>query len=124
MALNFNRFSINSQQCVKKCDFDRQFLSHSYLLKFFFKFNNNSGNQKLKAWTFQLGKNYFCMLNIERPIAHQSSNTFFLISQASTYQSFSCPTSRYRSFGCQTPTYMSFAVELLYISPLLSNSYI
>ena len=32
----------------------------------------------LKAWSFQLRKNYFCMLNIERPIAHQSSITFFL----------------------------------------------
>ena len=47
--------------------------------KFFFKFYNNGGNQKLKAWSFQLRKNYFCMLNIERPIAHQSSITFFLI---------------------------------------------
>ena len=32
----------------------------------------------LKAWSFQLRKNYICMLNIERPIAHQSSITFFL----------------------------------------------
>ena len=29
------------------------------------------------AWSFQLRKNYFCMLNIECPIAHQSSITFF-----------------------------------------------
>ena len=33
----------------------------------------------LKAWSFQLRKNYFCMLNIECPIAHQSSINFFLI---------------------------------------------
>ena len=33
----------------------------------------------LKAWSFQLHKNYFCMLNIEHNIAHQSSITFFLI---------------------------------------------
>ena len=32
----------------------------------------------LKARSFQLRKNYFCMLNIEHPIAHQSSITFFL----------------------------------------------
>ena len=44
-----------------------------------FKFYNNGGNQKLKAWSFQPGKNYFCMLNIERPITHQSSITFFFI---------------------------------------------
>ena len=37
------------------------------------------GNQKLKAWNFQLRKNYFCMLNVEHPIAHQSSITFFFI---------------------------------------------
>ena len=36
--------------------------------KFFFKFYNNGGNQK----------NYFCMLNIECPIARQSSITIFL----------------------------------------------
>ena len=30
----------------------------------FLKFDNNSGNQKLEAWSFQLGKNYFCLLNI------------------------------------------------------------
>ena len=32
----------------------------------------------LKAWSFQLRKNYFFMLNIKRPIAHQSSISFFL----------------------------------------------
>ena len=42
---------------------------------FFFQFYNNGDNQKLKAWSFQLCKDYFCMLNIERPIAHQSSIT-------------------------------------------------
>ena len=47
--------------------------------EFFFKFYNKSGNQKLKARSFQLRKNYFCMLNIERRIAHQSSITLFLI---------------------------------------------
>ena len=47
--------------------------------QFFFKFYNNGGNQKLKASSFQLRKNYFCMLNIKCPIAHQSSITFFLI---------------------------------------------
>ena len=31
---------------------------------FVFKFYSNGGNQKLKAWSFQLRKNYFCMLNI------------------------------------------------------------
>ena len=46
---------------------------------FFFKFYNNGGNQKLKAWSFQLCKNYFRMLNIEPHIAHQSSITFCLI---------------------------------------------
>ena len=46
---------------------------------FFFKFHNNGDNQKLKAWSLQLRKNPFCMLNIQRPIAHQSSITFFLI---------------------------------------------
>ena len=44
---------------------------------FFFKFYNNSENQKLKTWSFQLRKNYRCMLNIERPVANQSSITFF-----------------------------------------------
>ena len=44
---------------------------------FFFKLYNNGGNQKLKAWSFQLRKNYFYTLNIERLIAHQSSITFF-----------------------------------------------
>ena len=39
---------------------------------------NDGGNQKLKAWSFQLLKNYFYMLNIERPKAHQSLITFFL----------------------------------------------
>ena len=33
----------------------------------------------LKAWCFQIRKNYFCMLNFDRPIAHQSSITFFFI---------------------------------------------
>ena len=33
----------------------------------------------LKAWSFQLRKNYLYTLNIERLIAHQSSITFFLI---------------------------------------------
>ena len=42
-----------------------------------FKFYSNGGNQKLKAWSFQLRKNYFCMLNIDCPIAHQSSIAFF-----------------------------------------------
>ena len=46
---------------------------------FLFKFYNNGGNQKLKAWSFQLHKNYFCMLDIKRPRAYQSSITFFLI---------------------------------------------
>ena len=46
---------------------------------FDFKFYSNGGNQKLKARSFQLRKNYFCTLNIERPIAHQSSITFLLI---------------------------------------------
>ena len=45
--------------------------------EFFFKLYNNGGNQKLKAWSFQLRKDYFCMLDIERSIAHQSSITFF-----------------------------------------------
>ena len=45
--------------------------------QFYFKFYNNSGNQKLKTWSFQLRKNDFCVLNIERPKAHQSSITFF-----------------------------------------------
>ena len=38
--------------------------------KLSFKFYNNGGNQKLKAWSFQLRKNYFCMLeyiNISPP---------------------------------------------------------
>ena len=48
------------------------------LAEFLFKFYNKGSNQKLKAWSFQLQKNYKCMLNIERPIAHQSSITFFL----------------------------------------------
>ena len=43
---------------------------------FFPKFYNNGGNQKLKAWSFQLRKNCFRMLNIKRPIAHQSSIIF------------------------------------------------
>ena len=47
--------------------------------QFFFKFYNNDGNQKLKACSFQLRKNYFCMLHIECPIARQSSITIFLI---------------------------------------------
>ena len=33
----------------------------------------------IKAWSFQLRKIYFCMLNFDRPIAHQSSITFFYI---------------------------------------------
>ena len=51
------------------------FIAFVYLLNF----SSNGGNQKLKAWSFQLRKNYFCMLNIKRPIAHQSSITFFFI---------------------------------------------
>ena len=47
--------------------------------QFFFKFYNNGGNQKLKACSFELRKNYFCMLHIECPIASQSSITIFLI---------------------------------------------
>ena len=47
--------------------------------QFFFKFYNNGGNQKLKACSFQLRKNYFCMLHIECPIGRQSSITIFLI---------------------------------------------
>ena len=43
----------------------------------FAEFYSKGVNQKLKAWSFQLRKNYFCMLNIECPIAHQSSITFF-----------------------------------------------
>ena len=62
---------------MEKCDFDRQFLLHSYLLNCSSNFYNNGGNQKLKAWSFQLRKNYFCMLNIEWPIARQSSITIF-----------------------------------------------
>ena len=50
---------------------------------FFFKFYNNGGNQNLKAWSFELRKKYLCTLNIERPIAHQSSITFFLYAQYS-----------------------------------------
>ena len=42
------------------------------------KFVYNGGNQKLKAWCFQLRKNCFCMLNIERPIAPQSSITLYM----------------------------------------------
>ena len=49
------------------------------------KFVNNSGNQKLKAWSFQLRKNCLCMLNIERPIARQSSITFFFIHPVYVY---------------------------------------
>ena len=44
---------------------------------FFFKFYNNGGNQKLKAWSFQPRKNYFCMLNIEHPIVHKVRLPFF-----------------------------------------------
>ena len=47
--------------------------------QFFFKFYNNGGNQKLKACSFQLRKNYFCMLHIECPIARQGLITIFLI---------------------------------------------
>ena len=47
--------------------------------QFFFKLYNNGGNQKLKAWSFQLSKNYFCTLNIERPRTHQNSITISLI---------------------------------------------
>ena len=47
--------------------------------QFFFKFYNNGGNQKLKACSFQLRKNYFCLLHIECPIARQSSITIFFI---------------------------------------------
>ena len=47
--------------------------------QFFFKLYNNGGNQKLKAWSFQLRKNYFCTLNIERPRTHQNSITISLI---------------------------------------------
>ena len=31
----------------------------------------------LKAWSFQVSKNYFCKLNIERPIAHKVRLSFF-----------------------------------------------
>ena len=33
----------------------------------------------IKACSFQLRKNYFCMLDFDRPIAQQNSITFFLI---------------------------------------------
>ena len=65
MGLNFNRFSVKFPT-VGKCDFD-------------FKFYNTGGNQKLKDWSFQLRKNYFCILNIERSTAHQGSVHFFFI---------------------------------------------
>ena len=45
--------------------------------QFFLKFNNNSGDQKLNAWYFELWKNCFCILDIERPWVHQSTITFF-----------------------------------------------
>ena len=57
---------------VKKCDFDRQFLSD------FIKFYNNGGIQKLKPWCFGVRKNYFCILNIKRSRAVQSLITLFL----------------------------------------------
>ena len=46
---------------------------------------SNGGSQKLKAWSFQVRKNFFCMFNIERPIAHRRSITFFLIHPAYVY---------------------------------------
>ena len=48
---------------------------------------NNGGNQKLKAWSFQLRKDYLCMLNIECPITHQSSITFFFYTPCIDYES-------------------------------------
>ena len=60
---------------AKKCDFNRQFYRIRTCL-FFFKFYNNDGNQKLKAWSFQQRKNFFCMLNIQRPREHQNLITF------------------------------------------------
>ena len=78
MELNFNRFSMNSQRW-KNAISTGNFYRIRICLIFSSNFYNNGGNQKLKAWSFQLRKNYFCMLNIERPIAHQSSITFFFI---------------------------------------------
>ena len=40
----------------------------------------NLVNQKLKAWSFQQRKNYFCMLNIERPRTRQFDYLFLLLS--------------------------------------------
>ena len=79
MRLKFQQI-FNKFPTVEKCDFDRQFLLHSYLLNFSSNFTITvHDNQKLKARSFQLRKNYFCMLNIECPIARQSSITFFFI---------------------------------------------
>ena len=70
----FNKFPT-----VEKYDFDQQFLSRTYWLNFSSNFTITVVIKKLKAWSFQLRKNYFCILNIERPVAHQSSITLFFI---------------------------------------------
>ena len=77
MGLHFNRFSINSHRWKNAISTGNFYCTRICLI--FFQFYSNGGNQKLTAWSFQLRKNYFCVLNIKRPIAHQSSITFFLI---------------------------------------------
>ena len=86
MGLDFNRFSIIFQWWKNAISTFRIRIRAfiAFVLNFFFKFCSVGGNQKLKAWSFQLCKNNFCMLNIERPIAHQSSITFFLIHPVDT----------------------------------------
>ena len=64
---------------MEKCDFDRQFLWHSFLLNFFSNFTVTVAIKSQKPGLSNYARIYFCMLNIERPIAHQSSITFFLI---------------------------------------------
>ena len=76
MRLNFNRFSINSQwwkNAISNGNFYRIRIWHCLI----FLQSKFGDNQKLKTLSSQLRKNYFSMLNIKRPIAHQSSIIFF-----------------------------------------------
>ena len=66
---------------VEKCNFDRQVLPHSYFLNFLQNLQEQRPS-KAKSLVLSTTQELFRMLNIERPIAHQSSITFFFIRPA------------------------------------------
>ena len=70
--------SIDGKMCSTDCE-DIQCIKTTYILKFFIKFYKNGDIQKLKAWYFQMGNNYFCILNVERARALQTLNVWLFV---------------------------------------------